>query len=201
MLYAILIVIAAILAFIGWRYTSVARGARKRDEAIFNQLEPLGKKLDEGQSVEQREVEALARVPQNRPFLYRVLLEYKRLDLFPDRYLSLSEQAKAELAYWMMHPNELQNAPEELEAVESLERTLNGKRSTFVVLRYRMPQGHWAGPEWLLGLVGPFFDGEDPYLNSAAGFSRADDRYGVVTPTQLVDWYIGMLKAKGMVSV
>ena len=201
MWYAIIIVVVAIVAFIWWRWTSVARGAEKRDAEVIKHLDPLGMKLEKRERIEAREVEALAKHPQLRPFLYRALYEFQRLELFPERYLSLAEQAKAEMAYWLMHPNEEGTPPEEVDVVETVERTLAGKRATFFVLRFRMSAGHPRADVWQLGLAGPFFEHEEPYNTSAGAFSRGGDRYGSVAPCELVDWYIGIMKAKGFSAV
>jgi hypothetical protein len=96
----------------------------------------------------------------------------------------------------MMHPNELQDSPEEIETIASVTRPIGSRDAEFVVLRYRMREGHWAGNEWLLGLAGPFFPDAAPYENEAGGFSRADDKEGAVSPEELVDWYVGVLDAK-----
>lgn len=195
MIYA-LAVIVALAAFIAWRITSVARGARKRDEAILARLRPIADKLETGAEVTASDVEALAAPAGSRPLLYEMLDRCERLDLFPAHYLSVPEQAKAKLAYWMMHPNELGAAPAEMAIVDSFERTLQRTPARFVVVRYRMPDGHWAGADWILGLAGPFVEGERPFLNSAAGFSRASDRQGSLEPAALVDWYVKLLEAK-----
>jgi len=60
-----------------------------------------------------------------------------------------------------------------------------------------MEQGHWAGDDWILGLSGPFFKNDVPYSGIASAFSRCDDKYGEVQPAELVDWFIGMVEAKG----
>lgn len=195
-IYIVVAIVVLIAAFIWWRYTSVERGARKRDEILLRDINPLAERLELRQSVSANEVEALAGRPELRPLLYELLQYYERGSLFPERYLTVAEQAKARLAYWMMHPNELQNAPTEVETVECVSRQLGGETAEFVVLRYRMPEGHWAGGDWLLGLAGPYFPDDPPYHNSAGGFSRASDRYGAVSPEELVDWYVGVLKAK-----
>jgi hypothetical protein len=62
-----------------------------------------------------------------------------------------------------------------------------------------MPLGHWAAKDgWLLGLAGPMQPGAEPYAEMPGAFSRAGDVDGTVTPVELVDWYVGMLKAKGL---
>ncbi len=90
----------------------------------------------------------------------------------------------------MMHPNELQNPPKEIEPVEAIERTIDGKTATFVALRYRMEEGHWAGTGWLLGLSGPFFASDPPFSGTASAFSRFSDKFGETNSVELVDWFI-----------
>jgi hypothetical protein len=186
----------AIGAFVFWRYTSVARGARKRDDALNDRLVPLGERLEAKEPISVDEVRALAAQPELREMIYIMLAHYARLDLFPAEYLSLEAHAVGLLAYWMMHPNELQAAPESLELVERFARQTLGEMGTYYVFRYRMPEGHWNGTEWQLGLAGPFFAEDRPYVNRAGAFARAGDVAGKVTPAALVDWYVDLLRRK-----
>jgi hypothetical protein len=59
-----------------------------------------------------------------------------------------------------------------------------------------MPPGHWAGPDWLLGLAGPFSANDVPYSGVASAFSRASDKFGTVEPGGLVDWFVEMVTSK-----
>jgi len=94
----------------------------------------------------------------------------------------------------MMHPNELQDAPDEIELVEEIEREFQGEHEKFLVYRFQMSPGHCAEKEgWLLGLAGPFRDKDVPYSGVAAGFSRCGDKWGEVKPSELVDWYVGIV--------
>ncbi|HUQ72627.1 MAG TPA: hypothetical protein VM165_24070 [Planctomycetaceae bacterium] len=184
-------------AFIGWRYTSVARGRRQRDEKLLRILDPIGYRLSKKEKVTADEIATLSRQPKFRPMLYRMLEHFERLDLFPSEHLSISAQGAGILSYWMMHPNELQDAPESIELVEEVKRRIRGGRASFLVFRYRMIPGHWAEKDgWLLGLAGPFFDDDLPYSGIASGFSRCGDKYGVVKPSELIDWYIGIQEGK-----
>jgi hypothetical protein len=187
-----------IVAFLGWRYTSVARGARQRDEKLMRVLDPIARRLAKKEEVTPEDIANLSRQPQYRPMLYQLLKHYERLDLFPSADLSIAAQGAGVLAYWLMHPNELQDAPAEIELVEEIERDLQGERSKFLVFRYRMPAGHWAERNgWILGLAGPFFENDVPYSGLAGGFSRCGDKAGEVKPSELVDWYIGIVEGKG----
>lgn len=189
-------VFAVILGFLWWRYTSVTRGARQRDAKIIPLFDALGEKLAAGESPALDEIEALAQKPATRSFLYQMLKHFERLELFPDEYRSEIAQAEAALVYWMLHPNELQDAPEETELAETVTRSIDGQDCRFHVFRYRMPNGHWAGDDWLLGLAGPFVDNDPPFSGLAGAFSRCGDKDGEVQPAELVDWFIGMVRRK-----
>ena len=89
-------------AFVWWRYTSVARGARQRDEKILPLIDPIGEKLAAGQQLTVEEVEVVANRSYARPFLYAALKHFERLDLFPQQYTTPEAQAESKLVYWMM---------------------------------------------------------------------------------------------------
>jgi hypothetical protein len=98
----------------------------------------------------------------------------------------------------MMHPNELQEPPAEMELIEVCPREIDGKHAEFLVFRYKMDQGHWAGDDWLLGLSGPFFADNVPYSRVVGAFSRCRDKYGDAQPGELVDWFVDLIKRKGV---
>ena len=179
----------AIALFVIWRYASVARGARKRDEALLSRLQPLAARFEAKQPVAQEEVAHLAGKPELRQMLYAMCSQHQRLDLFPPELLRREKQAEAVLAYWLQHPNELQAAPEALEYLETMQHPYGNAVAEFFVFRYRMPAGHWAGTDWLLGLSGPFFPDEKPYESVAGGYSRASDVFGKADPKELVRSY------------
>lgn len=191
-------VLGALLAGFLWRrYTSVQRGEDARDARILRDLQRIADKLRAGCTVDPTEVAALAAVPQNRPLLHALLKHYEQLALFPAEYLSVEAQALANLSYWMMHPNELQDPPAAIEIVETVARSLDGVNADFVVLRYRMPDRHWAaGNGWMLGLSGPFLTSEPPYSGVASAFSHCSDKYGSTMPGELVDWFIRLVRGK-----
>ncbi len=187
----------AVVAFIVWRFTSVARGARQRDQKLFTLIGPIGEKLAAGDELPSHEIHSLAALPQLRCLLFELLKHHEQLDIFPGEYLSEVAQAETRLAYWMMHPNELQDAPDAIELVETVPRTVAGEKCRFHVFKYTMPKGHWAGGDWLLGLAGPYFGCEPPYSGIAGAFSRCGDKLGDVQPSDLVDWYVAMATRKG----
>jgi hypothetical protein len=66
------LVIAA-AAFVAWRYTSVTRGARQRDEALLQRLDPLAKRFESGAVVTPSEIESAASSPELREMLHALL--------------------------------------------------------------------------------------------------------------------------------
>jgi hypothetical protein len=55
--------------------------------------------------------------------------------------------------------------------------------ATFYVFQYGMPEGHWAGTEWILGLADRLPTDDKPYQTAAGGFSRAGDEIGCLLLT------------------
>jgi hypothetical protein len=196
----IAIIAALVYGFIAWRWTSVGRGAQRRDARIVASLEPLLTSLNAGDGGSLLEVDELAARPELRYVLFAALLQVGRSDLVPTALASSVEEGKSALAYWMMHPNELQDAPESIEFLETIQRTVDGRQADFHVYRYRMAAGHWAANDgWLLGLAGPMPVGVEPYSVMPGAFARASDTDGKTIPAELVDWYVGMLLQKGLV--
>jgi hypothetical protein len=190
----LLVLGALVVAFFVRQYLSVRRGIRARDKALYQQLVPLAVALEDGAAVDESEIARLAAVAELRGPLYRLLASHNRQSLFPERFVNREAEAIGVLTHWMLHPHELQAAPETIEPVATLTRSVGGRQGEFRVFRYRMPSGHWAGREWLLGLAGPFFDGEEPYHSIAGGFSRVSDVHGKVAPDALVDWYAALVE-------
>lgn len=179
--------------FVWRRFTSVQRGIDARDARIVARLQPVEDRLRSGIAANTSEVALLAASPENRPLLHALLKHYEQLSFFPKEHLTVEAQAKANLSYWMMHPNELGDPPVEIEVVETITRSLDGIDGDFVVLRYLMGAEHWASKDgWMLGLSGPFISSEPPYSGVANGFARCSDKCGRVAPEELVDWYIGV---------
>ena len=160
--------------FIVWRWTSVGRGMRLRDERLLVRLDPVAKRIQDGEVVSPEEIERMAARPEIRFMLFAMLRELKRPELIPDNYSSSVAQGESALAYWMMHPNELQDAPEEIGLVETVKRPIRGEEAEFHVYRFKMPAGHWAAKDgWLLGLAGPIKQGVEPYSETlGAGLPR-----------------------------
>lgn len=190
-------IVFLVLVFLFWRLTSVGRGARERDERLFALLDPIGLKFDAKETVTTEDVLDLARRPELRFILYSGLREMGHGELLPHDFDTPIQQAEAALAYWMMHPNELQDPPEQIEHLAAITRELNGEDAVFHVFRYRMAEGHWAGEDWLLGLAGPVDENAEPYTVLPSAFSRCSDIEGEISAADLVEWWVDLVKKKG----
>jgi hypothetical protein len=190
--YAGLALLFLMVAFVVWRITSVARGARRRDQRILQRLEPVGRRLEQNAPLDADEIRRLAARPEARGMLHELLRQFGQAGAFPEEQKTRQAHAEAMLAYWMMHPNELQDAPAAIELVEAVSRKVGQRDGELFVFRYRMPDGHWAGSDWLLGVAGPFFPGDVPYSDTsvATAWALASDKDGTVAPGVLVDRFI-----------
>jgi hypothetical protein len=195
-LYAGLALLLLMVAVVVWRITSVARGARQRDRRILDLLEPVGRRLEQKAPLDADEIRTLAARPEARGMLYQLLQHFGQAAAFPEERKTRQAYAEAMLVYWMMHPNELQDPPASIELVEVVSRTLGQHEGEFLVFRYRMPDGHWAGGDWLLGVAGPFFPDDVPYSDKsvATAYSLASDKAGAVAPGVIVDRFIQLVE-------
>ena len=182
--------IAAVLliAVLAWLASSVARGARRRDRRILDLVAPVGRRLERNEPLDEGEVRALAALPQARGMLYQLLRHFGRVADFPEEFKTRRHHAESMLVYWMMHPNELRDPPAEIELVETIRRPVGEREGEYLVFRYRMPEGHWASTDWLLGVAGPFFSGDVPYADDTAGaYTLCTDTAATATPSEIVD--------------
>lgn len=196
-LYAIGAVLLVVIGLLWWRYTSVVRGAKQRDEIILKRLDAVGEKLSAGVEPSSEELTSLASSPENRPLLFEVLAHFDELDLFPSQFLDRHSQAAGRLSYWLMHPNEAGVAPRTVEPLKSVCRRLDDKEGEFLILRYALPEDNPSDADsWGVGLVGPFFDDDMPYEGPHAAFARIGDVVSNTNPDELVDWYVGVIESK-----
>src|SRR5687767_13418875 len=108
---AVIAFVVLVVVFVIWRITSVGRGMRQRDEKLLQRLDPVANRIEKGEAVSAEEIAKLAARPELRYMLFTMLRELKRLELLPTNYSSSVSQGESALAYWMMHPNEMQDAP------------------------------------------------------------------------------------------
>jgi hypothetical protein len=190
----LVILVVVVVVYLNVRF---ARQADKRDEALWQLLQPAGERLLNGEAVDAAEVHRLAQRPATRSVLLALLRNTGHAELFPPELLTRRAEAECTMAAWLMLPNEMQSEPSELSLMEIVERPFRGQLSEIYVFKFKMPANHWAGSEWQMGVVGPFVADEAPFAGRFGAFSRSsDDRPGVTEPGALVDWYLQMVDRK-----
>lgn len=175
----VLIAIAGVLTlgivFMIWRYTVTIRGAYKRDCAIAALIAPVIEAIENGEAVHDAAIATLAQRLDTRCALYRALHEIGQPERFPKKWAALERIAEADLAVWLMHPNELRALPDEIELAGVFEREAGEPPAPcrYFVFKYRMLAPHWAAEEgWMAGAAGPYWDDEAPLFPPCGVFSR-----------------------------
>ncbi len=193
----VVVVIVLIVAFVIWRLGSVSRGARRRYDALYREVEPIDDALARGQEIDQAEVDRAIARPELRGMVYEILKYHECLDHFADQYRSMQAQAEADLVFWLCHPNELQVPPDEIQLVTEEKRQESGEDHHYFAFRYRTHEPHWAAKDgWLIGVAGPYRTNDIPYLGGAGTFSRMEPEEKI-SATEHIDWCHDNLKGQG----
>ena len=178
---------AFVFAFVYWRIVATQRAADRRSAALLSRIEPAIATVLAGGRPDPDSISALASDPATRNLLFWNLHELGRGELFPAEHRTLAAIGESDLVFWLLHPNELAAAPDEIELVKEVERELGGRRMRFLVFRYRVHPPHWAaGDGWMAGVAGPYCDGEEP-LGPPGGVFSEFEPIDSRTPEQHVD--------------
>ncbi len=173
-LIVVVLLVAAIGAFIVWRRWATYAGEGRSYEQLAARIEPVEMRLVAGENPDPGDLERFAQDRATRKVLYDALEHHQRLPLFPSKYLTREAMAEADLVVWLNHPNELGTVPDEMELMATLPVPAAGfEGQQYFLFRYRMSPPHWAAEDgWLAGVAGPYpVDG--PVVPGASGtFSR-----------------------------
>ena len=172
-LYISGVAVAAVVAFVVYRYLKVIGLSIKQDQIRSERIRPLINLFDSGHDVRREDVLPFAEGLLTREATYRLLRGKDRLDLFPEHLMSVESSAAGNLANWLEFPTELDSCPDEMEHVGRYTFAHDGRDFHYHVFRYRKAEPHWAAPNgWMLGAAGPYFDDSVPYDFPAGTFSR-----------------------------
>lgn len=196
--YIIIAIAAVIIFFIIWRLTSVSRGLSKVNKRIFKSAYPIWNKVDADEPVTKEEVFEFAKKPELRHILFMTLRNLNLNEIIPSDFDNEVHQAESSLCYWMMHPNELQDPPETIEFIKTLTRTINDQEKLFYFFKYKMPKGHWAGQDWLIGFVGPIEPLKKPYEFPQNAFTSANHIYGKISCEEILEWWTEIIRSRGI---
>jgi hypothetical protein len=188
----VLIAVAAVaglaIAFVVWRLIATFQATKRRDRGLFEQVAPLIEQIKSGKEPDPAEIAKLADRMETRRAVYHALKELHREPLFPEQYLTKQAAAESDLAYWLLHPNELGSVPDGLELMTTVGRQYKGRPLEYYVFRYRMLEPHWSAADgWMVGVSGPYPEGSPLYCWAPGTFSTFE-KYDSKTPEEHVDW-------------
>ncbi len=170
----------AFAGFLGYKVFQ-RRTARKalidRDAALFAEIKPVADLVEKGQDPDPALLLELTRNSALRSILFAVLKVNKKEHLFPQEYLNFESGAETALVYWLLHPNELGQKPDEIRFVQKVSRQYPRKEETggldYYVFKFRMKPPHFAAEYgWILGVAGPYVAESEPYDSAPGTYSR-----------------------------
>jgi hypothetical protein len=106
----------------------------------------------------------------------------------PDQAL----MAQADMTAWLAYPTELDQQPDEMELLRTIELTSHAGPCDLFVFRFRTHDPHWAaGYGWMIGVAGPYVSSHQPTtVGLGFTFSRLS-REDAMTLEEHVDELIG----------
>ncbi|MFC0878803.1 hypothetical protein ACE01N_19565 [Saccharicrinis sp. FJH2] len=187
----ILIIVLSILTFLIYRFIKVRIQNRKINQQRFDRIKPIYDRLENGEKLTEQDVYEYAKNIQTREMTYRLLHEHNMIEIFPQEYISIIKAAESNLANWLEFPTELDACPDEIEHIKRVTFDFDGQNNFvhYEVFKYRVNEPHWAAKDdWILGVVGPYFDDSKPYDHPGATFSRVSSRLETITPDEEAKW-------------
>jgi len=197
--------LAALIAAIGllgsfyWRY--LGRGIALHDARIAAKLAPVHAAMNGGTKPDAALVARLAADPDVRNTLYNELREKGMQDIFPAEFRTFEAHAESELVYWLCHPNELQQPPDQIELMKVV--TMPSGTSLgdvdYYLFRFSVNPPHWAADEgWMAGVAGPYIKGH-PLDEQGTGATFSEfEAYEALTPERHVQYYHERAAARGL---
>jgi hypothetical protein len=153
----------------------------------FKVIEPLMLKLASNVLVADDEILKLVQNPSLRCGVLRVLESYEKTELFPKQYLTQEKGAEGFLVCWLEYPTELGIAPYEI-ALEKKVSVQEEDELDYYVFKFRTKMPHWAAHfNWMIGVVGPYWNDSSPYQVPLRVFSRFNP-VNSVSPESEANW-------------
>lgn len=192
-----IIAILVALFILGWLNAIRASMSRnkKLDEKIKPAIQAIASNAPDAQSI----ILKFAEDPSTRNHLFKKLKELGKESLFPMAFRSEEKMAESDLVCWLLHPNELNAAPSEVQMVRSI-AVQEGDRTGHVYLfRFLTQPPHWAaGKGWMAGVAGPYWENGEPTESASGTFSELMP-FASMSEEEHVDYLRKALYKKGLV--
>jgi len=155
--------------------------------------------LTHGATPPPKVLERIAASDETRVWLYQLLDDAHRLELFPARWQTQEAFASSALVEWLARPDQLGRPPEAIELVATVPIDAGPPDGMldFFVFRFRAPAGdERAARGWLAGVAGPFLRRDAPTVDDHGGTFSAYERAETKPPAEhvgspadlLADW-------------
>jgi hypothetical protein len=188
----ILLVVVIIVLLIIFLLIKVKLGSLKTGWQMTKKLEPIRTALKNDQELDKNLIETLASDPLTRNSLYDELEKFNKSEFFPAKYRTKKYFAESDLVFWLNHPNELRQPPDEIELTEII--TLNSdtepQKLEYYLFRFCTKLPHWASQNgWMAGVSGPYLTSENAPLISPPGTFSELEKYDSKTPQEHVEYF------------
>jgi hypothetical protein len=145
------------------------------------------------QHVPDEVMEVVAADETNRLWLFQLLHEMHRDELFPKKYCSQELLARSEMVQWLEYPTELGQEPDEIVLEKTVRKVVNGEEQDFYLFRFRCSDTTWRDNGWMAGIAGGYkvIDEPTPYDQGStfSGFEKWDSK----TPEEHLNSTLGLL--------
>lgn len=193
--------VGLLIIFLVYRYWATLKATQKRDKDIFDKVKPVIEALENQNVFDEELINRLADDSATRGILYSILEEHNRLELFPNKYMDFKSGAESSLVYWLLHPNELGDRPDQIEYIQTVSRAQeidNEKQKLdYYVFKFKMNPPHWASKDgWTVGVAGPYIKDSEPY-DFAPGTFSTFEKFESKSPDEHVGWVHETMNKKG----
>jgi hypothetical protein len=194
-----LIAAIGLLASLYWRL--LGSGIARHEARIAAKLAPVRAAIANGAKPDTALVARLSADPDVRNTLYDELREKGMHAVFPAEYRTFEAHAESELVYWLCHPNELQQPPDQIELMKVVAMNSGTPLGEvdYYLFRFRTNPPHWAADAgWMAGVAGPYVKGRPLDGQSVDATFSEFESYDSMTPEQHVQYYHEMAASHGV---
>jgi hypothetical protein len=159
------------------------RALRLRDPRI--QYFAISSLLRLGKAVPAGYFEDVAAAAEMRNWLYDRLREGGKESLFPKKYRTQAAFAESNLVDWLTDPDELGQAPDEIELMKVIPMDLGPTDGVgdYYVFRFRVAEPHPRAKDgWLAGVAGPFAKKDIPSTRALGHTFSAFEKWSSKSP-------------------
>lgn len=159
-------IVLGIVALIGGLFIfglfNAIRASIARDQQLDEMIEPAILAIEKDPASAKDVILQFAKLPATRNHLFSKLKELGKTEAFPDIYRSIEKIAESDMVKWLMHPNELKEAPTDIELIRDVAVNQDDKKGKMFLFKFRIDAPHWASDNgWMAGIAGPYWDGEE----------------------------------------